>query len=290
MFNASTHGLWAKVYGSIFDHPKTIAIAAQLTGVPKEHARDVAVCQLIRLICWARSNRTDGRVDVLEPEDFARILRSSADPVALREIWLSSGYVDDRRSLHEFSSSHISTRTPASAPASTHPNATHAPGREQSREEQIKPPTPLQGDPGFSSSTVGPRTAAASTLDEVYRQWISIRDSRRLPWIPFEQLEKREQRAFKRLLILCRDDVDLSTKALRRFHGLSDRWVEQRGFDVLALAARVDQIVALVLPVEVLQQVTAAKLDNADPPAPPGSGVKVMQHFLESLKAKRKKP
>lgn len=285
-----SHGLWVRVFGSIFDHPKTRAVAKGLEtlGVPKAYARDVAVSQWIRLVHWARSSREDGRVDLLDAEDFARILRSDLDPEGLRSLWLSSGFVDDGQTLHEvlaYSNTHA--RTHAQARSGTHSHATHTLGTDKTIEEQIKPPTPLQGDGASAAPKVAAQPQPAN-IELLHRQWIAIRDSRSLSWIQFDRLTRKDRRTFARLLTLCREDLDLATKALRRFHSLPDRWVEQRGFDLGALSARVDHIVSLVLPVPVKEWAEAPKVEaSAEPAADPEHTRRTMANFLAKFKKKK---
>lgn len=285
-----SHGLWVRVFGSIFDHPKTRSVANGLEalGVPKAYARDVAVAQWVRLVHWARSSREDGRVDLLAPEDLARILRSDLDPEGLRTLWLSSGFVDDGQTLHEvFAYSNAHARTHAQARTGTHAYATHALGTDKNREEQITPPTPLRGD-GESAAPRSSPQPAKDPVELLHRQWIAIRDARSLSWIPFDQIGRKDRRTFVRLLTLCRGDLDLATKALRRFHSLPDKWVEQRGHDLGALSARVDHIVSLVLPVPVKEWAEAPKSETPlEPAADPEHSRKIMSNFLAKFRKKK---
>jgi len=268
------HGLWVKVFGSIFDHPKTVDLAAALVGlgVDPVAARDVAVGQFVRLTCWARAHRTDGRVDVLTADDFARICRFAGDADGLRTVWLRSGFVDDGSTLHEFGGL-ARTHARAHARSGTHAYArTH--GTEERRIEENPPQAPPSGGGGVRFAQVR----------DLHEEWVRIREARKMPSTSFEDLDRRERKALERLLKLCKGDSELATKALRRFHALDDRWCSSRGYDLEALLARADVVVADVMPRQSV--VTVAPTVEPVELAPAGTGQAIVERFLKKRKEK----
>lgn len=268
------HGLWVKVYGSIFDHPKTVEVAAGLVGlgVAPDVARDVAVGQFVRLTVWARAHRTDGRVDVLNPADFARICRFTGDADGLRTVWLRSGFVDDGAVLHEFGGlTHAHAR--AQARSRTHANARTL-GTEERRIEENPPLTPPSRGGGVRFAQIR----------DLHDEWTKIRKDRKMPSATFDDLERRERKALERLLKLSQGDMTLAVKALRRFHALDDRWVASRGYDLEALLARVEVVLADVMP----RQSTPTVVQSVEPIelAPSGTGQAIIERFLKKRKEK----
>lgn len=103
------HGTYAKLYGDVWTHPKTLRLADSLEalGVPRRWAVREAVGQLHEMLVWCLGSSDTGDVGHLRPEMFARVVgwTEARSAAALVEAWRASGYLDqDGNSwrLHDF--------------------------------------------------------------------------------------------------------------------------------------------------------------------------------------------
>jgi len=107
------HGTYAKLYGDVWTHPKTLRLAEGLEalGVPRRWSIREAVGQLHELLIWCLGASDDGEVGHLRPEMFARVVGWTDERKAsgLVAAWRASGFLDERQeddgthwSLHDF--------------------------------------------------------------------------------------------------------------------------------------------------------------------------------------------
>lgn len=95
------HGTYARLWESVWYHPKTMALARAFTShlrVPERWARQEVVHQFHRLLCWCMRESDTGQVGHLTADMFGRIVDWD-DPKTrktLLEIWRSSGFLDVR--------------------------------------------------------------------------------------------------------------------------------------------------------------------------------------------------
>lgn len=103
------HGTYAKLYGDVWTHPKTLKLADALEGlgVPRRWAVREAVGQLHELLVWCLGSSDTGDVGHLRPEMFARVVgwTEARSAPALVEAWRASGFLDTDGThwrLHDF--------------------------------------------------------------------------------------------------------------------------------------------------------------------------------------------
>lgn len=103
------HGTYAKLYGDVWTHPKTLRLAEALEGlgVPRRWAIREVVGQLHELLIWCLGSSDTGDVGHLRPEMFARVVgwTDARNAPALVEAWRDSGFLDSDGTswrLHDF--------------------------------------------------------------------------------------------------------------------------------------------------------------------------------------------
>jgi len=103
------HGTYAKLYGDVWTHPKTLRLAEAFEGlgVPRRWAIREVVGQLHELLIWCLGSSDTGEVGHLRPEMFARVVgwTDARSAPALVEAWRSSGFLDSDGTswrLHDF--------------------------------------------------------------------------------------------------------------------------------------------------------------------------------------------
>lgn len=93
------HGTYARLYGDVWTHPKTLRLADALEklGVPPRYAVREAVGQLHELLVWCLGNADDGEIGHLRPAMFARVVgwTDAGKADALLTAWKASGFLED---------------------------------------------------------------------------------------------------------------------------------------------------------------------------------------------------